>query len=104
MITTALIGSLAAIPAVLAGVIYSRSTKASKATNAFFNPVDGGGSWLDNAGSGGGEPLNVSALFFHPRHLPLCSLLCFQVIVSGFSTPAVLTDDGLLNYARAIGL
>ncbi|KAI0793255.1 hypothetical protein C8Q75DRAFT_552192 [Abortiporus biennis] len=49
----------------------------------FFNPVLGGGSWLDNAGSGGGEPLNV--------------------VISAFSSAAVLTDDGILNYARAIG-
>ncbi|KAF9047281.1 hypothetical protein BJ165DRAFT_1581261 [Panaeolus papilionaceus] len=50
---------------------------------AFFNPADGGGSMLDNAGSGGGEPLNV--------------------IISGLSSPAVLTDSGILNFARAIG-
>ncbi|KII92326.1 hypothetical protein PLICRDRAFT_37089 [Plicaturopsis crispa FD-325 SS-3] len=50
---------------------------------AYFNPTDGGGSLLDNAGSGGGEPLNV--------------------IISGLSSPDVLTDDGLLNFARAIG-
>ncbi|KAF8629248.1 hypothetical protein AX17_005827 [Amanita inopinata Kibby_2008] len=49
----------------------------------FHNPVDSGGSMLDNAGSGGGEPLNV--------------------IVSRLSSPAVLTNDGFLNYARAIG-
>ncbi|KAJ8518047.1 hypothetical protein ONZ45_g4843 [Pleurotus djamor] len=50
----------------------------------FFNPIDGGGSMLDNAGSGGGEPLNV--------------------IISGLSSPQVLTDAGALNFARAIGL
>ncbi|KAF4621017.1 hypothetical protein D9613_000599 [Agrocybe pediades] len=49
----------------------------------FFNPVDGGGSMLSNAGAGGGEPLNV--------------------IVSGLSSPEVLTDDGFLNFAKAIG-
>jgi hypothetical protein len=27
--------------------------------NAFFDPTHGGGSWLDNAGDGLGEPLNV---------------------------------------------
>lgn len=27
---------------------------------AFFNPVDGGGSMLDDTGNGLGEPLNVS--------------------------------------------
>ncbi|GLB37227.1 hypothetical protein LshimejAT787_0402780 [Lyophyllum shimeji] len=49
----------------------------------FFNPTAGGGSMLDNAGSGGGEPLNV--------------------IISGLSSPDVLTDDGIVNFARAIG-
>ena len=27
-----------------------------------------------------------------------------QVIISGYSSPDVLTDDGIVNYARAIGL
>ncbi|KDR75416.1 hypothetical protein GALMADRAFT_98884 [Galerina marginata CBS 339.88] len=49
----------------------------------FFNPLTGGGSLLDNAGSGGGEPLNV--------------------IISGLSSPGVLTDAGVLNFAKAIG-
>ncbi|KAF8920019.1 hypothetical protein CPB85DRAFT_1373235 [Mucidula mucida] len=54
-------------------------------TNAvdFFNPLDNGGSMLDDAGSGGGEPLNV--------------------IISGLSSPAVLTDSGIVNFAQAIG-
>ncbi|KAH8091814.1 hypothetical protein BXZ70DRAFT_470229 [Cristinia sonorae] len=82
MITTLLVavGALATVPAAIASVVYARS---SKATKAFFNPVDGGGSWLNNAGGGVGEPLNV--------------------VISGFSSPAVLTNDGILNYARAIG-
>ncbi|KAI6113215.1 hypothetical protein EDD16DRAFT_1521373 [Pisolithus croceorrhizus] len=50
---------------------------------AFYNPSSGGGSMLDNAGDGFGEPLNV--------------------IISGLSTPAVLTNPGIVNYARAIG-
>ncbi|KAJ6557185.1 hypothetical protein B0H10DRAFT_2120998 [Mycena sp. CBHHK59/15] len=49
----------------------------------FFNPTANGGSMLDDAGGGLGEPLNV--------------------IISGLSSPAVLTDDGFLNFARAIG-
>jgi len=49
----------------------------------FFNPTAGGGSMLDNAGSGGGEPLNV--------------------IISGLSSPDVLTDTGIVNFAKAIG-
>ncbi|KAJ7124882.1 hypothetical protein C8R44DRAFT_840156 [Mycena epipterygia] len=59
-----------------------------KRATAFFNPNANGGSMLDDAdgGFGGsdlGEPLNV--------------------IISGLSSPAVLTDDGFLNFARAIG-
>ncbi|KAI0042918.1 hypothetical protein FA95DRAFT_508522 [Auriscalpium vulgare] len=50
---------------------------------AYYNPTAAGGSMLDNAGSGGGEPLNV--------------------IISGLSSPAVLTDSGALNFAEAIG-
>ncbi|KAJ6578799.1 hypothetical protein DFH09DRAFT_1148342 [Mycena vulgaris] len=50
---------------------------------AFYDPAKNGGSMLDNAGSGGGEPLNV--------------------IVSGLSSPTVLTDTGILHYAQAIG-
>lgn len=30
--------------------------------------------------------------------------ISLQVIVSGLSSPAVLTNDGILNYAKAIGL
>ncbi|PPQ89575.1 hypothetical protein CVT25_012247 [Psilocybe cyanescens] len=51
----------------------------------FFNPILGGGSLLDNAGSGGGEPMNS------------------KVIISGLSSPQVLTDSGILNFAKAIG-
>ncbi|KAI0342046.1 hypothetical protein BDW22DRAFT_229415 [Trametopsis cervina] len=49
----------------------------------FYDPTTLGGSWLDNAGDGLGEPLNV--------------------VISGLSSPQVLTDTGLLNYAEAIG-
>ncbi|KAI0333571.1 hypothetical protein GY45DRAFT_1344032 [Cubamyces sp. BRFM 1775] len=48
----------------------------------FFDPAQGGGSIFDNA-TFGGEPLNV--------------------IISGQSSPDVLTDDGILNFAKAIG-
>ncbi|KAJ7607348.1 hypothetical protein FB45DRAFT_948126 [Roridomyces roridus] len=50
---------------------------------AFYDPTKNGGFMLDNAGGGGGEPLNV--------------------IISGLSSPAVLTDAGILHYAQAIG-
>jgi len=49
----------------------------------FFSPLLGGGSMLDNAGDGYGEPLNV--------------------IISGLSSPQVLTLDGIVNFAQAIG-
>ncbi|KAG9308601.1 hypothetical protein JVU11DRAFT_11707 [Chiua virens] len=49
----------------------------------YYNPTLGGGSMLNDAQDGYGEPLNV--------------------IISGLSSPEVLTDDGVLNYARAIG-
>ncbi|KAH9857222.1 hypothetical protein C2E23DRAFT_379758 [Lenzites betulinus] len=53
-----------------------------KRADDFFDPAQGGGSIFDNA-TFGGEPLNV--------------------IISGQSSPDVLTDAGLLNYAQAIG-
>ncbi|KAG9310819.1 hypothetical protein JVU11DRAFT_8672 [Chiua virens] len=49
----------------------------------YYDPTPGGGSMLNNAGDGLGEPLNV--------------------IISGLSSPDVLTDNGILDYARAIG-
>ncbi|KAJ7622822.1 hypothetical protein DFH06DRAFT_1231572 [Mycena polygramma] len=55
---------------------------------AFFDPNANGGSMLDDASGGTGspdlgEPLNV--------------------IISGLSSPGVLTDAGFLNFAKAIG-
>ncbi|KAF8647148.1 hypothetical protein AX16_006979 [Volvariella volvacea WC 439] len=49
----------------------------------FYDPREGGGSFLNKSG-GLGEPLNV--------------------IISGLSSPQVLTKDGFLNYARAVGM
>lgn len=50
----------------------------------YYNPtVQPGGSMLDWLVNGKGEPLNV--------------------IVSGLSSPDVLTVDGIVNFARAIG-
>jgi len=50
----------------------------------YYSPLLGGGSMLDDAGAGPvGEPLNI--------------------IVSGLSSPPVLTNDGFLNFARSIG-
>ncbi len=50
-----------AIPAAVAGFAESLRSRATAGVD-FFNPVVGGGSWLDNAGGGLGEPLNVSSL------------------------------------------
>ncbi|KAJ7153447.1 hypothetical protein C8R43DRAFT_1187078 [Mycena crocata] len=59
------------------------STVFSSRAVAFYDPTPNGGSMLNNAGGGGGEPLNV--------------------IISGLSSPGVLTDTGILNYAQAVG-
>ncbi|KAG1866714.1 hypothetical protein F4604DRAFT_1905013 [Suillus subluteus] len=50
---------------------------------AYYNPTAGGGSMLIDAGDGYGEPMNV--------------------IMSGLSSPDVLTLHGAINFARAIG-
>ncbi|KAJ7042953.1 hypothetical protein C8F04DRAFT_1075381 [Mycena alexandri] len=63
--------------------IQALSTVFTSRAVAFYNPTLNGGSMLDNAGGGGGEPLNV--------------------IISGLSSPSVLTDEGFLHYAQAIG-
>lgn len=80
--TIAAIGLAAAVPVALAGAI-SVTTRSTAAVD-FVVPTLAGGSWLDNAGSGGGEPLNV--------------------IISGKSDSRVLTDSGFLNYARSLGM
>ncbi|KAI0356167.1 hypothetical protein OH77DRAFT_1401630 [Trametes cingulata] len=72
----ALAGALSAFPAALAIVAQKRAA-------AFFNPANGGGSMFIDAGNGLGEPLNV--------------------IISGLSSPDVLNEDGIINYAKAIG-
>ncbi|KAG1861600.1 hypothetical protein DFJ58DRAFT_725770 [Suillus subalutaceus] len=50
---------------------------------AYYNPTAGGGSMLIDAGDGYGEPMNV--------------------IISGLSSPHVLTLHGAIDFARAIG-
>ena len=67
-----------------ASAIYATATPVKRAV-PYFNPTDQpGGSMLDWLVNGFGEPLNV--------------------IVSGLSSPEVLTVDGIVNFARAIGL
>ena len=78
----------------LGSALYVRSV-------GFYNPTGGGGSMLDNAGDGLGKPLNVLFRVFCCYCLLLTSR---QVIISSHSSAGVLTDNGILNYARAIGL
>ncbi|KAF5320984.1 hypothetical protein D9619_001416 [Psilocybe cf. subviscida] len=75
--------TLITLVALALGATSSPLEKRSSAAVAFFNPAAGGGSMLDVAGVGVGEPMNV--------------------IISGLSSPDVLTDNGSLNFARAIG-
>ncbi|KAJ3564329.1 hypothetical protein NP233_g8366 [Leucocoprinus birnbaumii] len=67
----------------LASFVLAVPSKLSRQAPAFVDPSTNGGSMLDNAGSGGGEPMNV--------------------IISGHSSAAVLTDSGIINFAKAIG-
>lgn len=67
---------------------------------AYYDPAANNGSMLNNAGDGLGEPLNVGRQRF--RAMPPL-LTDRQVIVSGLSSADVLTDDGIVKYARAIG-
>ncbi|KJA27777.1 hypothetical protein HYPSUDRAFT_62816 [Hypholoma sublateritium FD-334 SS-4] len=68
----------------LAGLLFGTlSVRGAALSVAFVNPALGGGSMLDLAAPPLGEPLNV--------------------IISGLSSPAVLTDAGVLNFAQAIG-
>lgn len=55
----------------------------SRQADSFADPRIHGGSMLDNAGGDLGEPLNV--------------------IISGSSSEDVLTDFGIVNFAKAIG-
>jgi len=59
------------------------SALASPAGVAYVNPLLNGGSMLDLAEPPLGEPMNV--------------------IISGLSSPDVLTDAGFLNFARSVG-
>jgi len=73
-----------AVLALLASCVVGHPSAPSlvKRGAAYYNPNSNGGSMLDNA-TYGGEPLNV--------------------IISGQSSSSVLTDNGILNYAMAVG-
>jgi len=68
----------------LALSLIAQSTPSKRQGTAYSDPLLNGGSMLDNAGDGLGEPLNV--------------------IISGLSDPNVLTDDGFLNWTRSVGI
>ncbi|KAG6382192.1 hypothetical protein JVT61DRAFT_842 [Boletus reticuloceps] len=74
--------AILALTSRLASVFIS-GTEQSAGNVVFYNPTLGGGSMLVNTLNGYGEPLNV--------------------IISGESSQDILTDDGVVNYARAIG-
>jgi len=67
----------------LATIQTASATPLEKRVTDFFSPAAGGGSELDIVSPGLGEPMNV--------------------IISGLSSPGVLTDSGFLNFAQAIG-
>ncbi|EPS99876.1 hypothetical protein FOMPIDRAFT_1016805 [Fomitopsis schrenkii] len=70
--------------ALLAAALRASAGPLTKRSAAYYNPADKGGSMLTQViNSTLGEPLNV--------------------IISGLSSPDVLTLDGAINYARAIG-
>lgn len=64
-------------------VVNANMPLAADAAVPFYDPRIGGGSMLDRAGTGVGEPLNV--------------------IISGQSSPEVLTESGFYQYALALG-
>lgn len=54
---------LAVLSVLLAQAVFSFAVPTESLVEravAYYNPYDNGGSMLDDAGSGGGEPLNVS--------------------------------------------
>ncbi|KDQ49382.1 hypothetical protein JAAARDRAFT_714997 [Jaapia argillacea MUCL 33604] len=78
----------------LATLLFATSVLANpieKRAAAYYNPNINGGSELDNAGDGLGEPLNAG------------HQLLTRVIISGLSSSGVLNLNGLLNYAESLG-
>jgi len=69
--------------AILSSVATAISAVQEQSNTAFFNPTQGNGTFLDDAGNTLGEPLNV--------------------IIAGNSSPEVLTDAGILQFSQAIG-
>ncbi|KAG1807636.1 uncharacterized protein BJ212DRAFT_1281739 [Suillus subaureus] len=71
------------MPCLTFNLVSSSTTVDRRDGVAYYNPTAGGGSMLIDAGDGYGEPMNV--------------------IISGLSSLDVLTLDGAINFARAIG-
>lgn len=66
---TAILFAASALPAAFAITAPSLEVQQAAALVDFYNPITGGGSWLDNAGGGLGEPLNVGiSSFFDDLH------------------------------------
>lgn len=82
MLTTiGVVVAVGVVSTVTARAVLPLSTLNKRAV-AFFDPVTGGGSWLDDAGSGGGEPLNVilSAdipVYENKSNMPFLSIGCY---------------------------
>jgi len=68
--------------AAFSSALAKAATRLQDQSEGFFSPLDGGGSQLDFAVPGAGEPMNV--------------------IISGLSSRDVLTDDGFLNWAQSV--
>ncbi|KAJ7832024.1 hypothetical protein B0H14DRAFT_2515148 [Mycena olivaceomarginata] len=70
-------------PRLLLAALLVLSARAAPSRPEFYDPRILGGEMLNNASRHGGEPLNV--------------------IISGFSTPSVLTTAGFLGFAASLG-
>ncbi|KAI0299725.1 hypothetical protein B0F90DRAFT_1726818, partial [Multifurca ochricompacta] len=75
--------SLLGLQAALNSFLPKSEPEPASTAISFVNPTPGGGSLLDNTSNGLGEPLNV--------------------IISGLSSPWVLTDGGFVHFANAVG-
>ncbi|KAI0958721.1 hypothetical protein AcV7_004453 [Taiwanofungus camphoratus] len=99
MYTLPLIGAAFLARSVLGGLVMNSDMKSAV---PYYDPYNGGGSMLDNAGDGYGEPLNVSVPLLSAVSLVISADIR-QVIISGLSSSTVLNENGVINFARAIG-
>jgi len=96
---------LAIIFGLAAQAVFNSAAPLQRTLVDYYDPAKLGGSMLDKATPTAGEPLNVS-VFLDSTHFPSTGLIPERrkVIISGKSSPQVLTKGGIVNYARAIGL